>query len=136
MANSALERAATDAFRALQDWVREHDRFVVIGLLFSLVPLPPACFVGLVISLVNAWLLYAGKLPTKETRPVCWALLLGTANSTAVVLGMLWISTQMQGADRLIDLPLVPDVVNSLLSSLLNLFGTTPPPPPPELMPI
>ena len=122
MAGSALEQAAINALASLGNWVREHDRFVVIGLLFSLLPLPPACFVGLLIALLNAWLLRTGALSGREAKAVRWSLLLGTVNSTIVVFGMVWISTRANDMDKLINLPFMPEIVNGLLNQFADYF--------------
>lgn len=131
MVDSALERAAASAAGALGRWVRSHDRFVVIGLLFSLLPLPPACFAGLLISLANAWLLRSGSLPLGEARSIRLALLLGTVNSALAVWGMFWISGHLQGLPVLGAASLIPDLAHQLGNSLLDLLTPTTPPPDP-----
>jgi hypothetical protein len=122
MAGSALEQAFMNALTSLGQWVRGHDRFVVIGLLFSLLPLPPACFAGLLIALLNAWLLHTGALPDREAKPVRWSILLGALNSAVVVFAMVWISTHAHDMERLVNLPFVPEALNSLLNHLADYF--------------
>jgi ethanolamine transporter EutH len=122
MAGSALEQAAINALASLGNWVREHDRFVVIGLLFSMFPLPPACFAGLLIAILNTWLLNTGALPQREAKAVRWSLLLGMLNSALVAYGMVWISTHANGMDKLVNLPFMPDIVNALLNHLADYF--------------
>lgn len=85
MPESAFERSLLEAIFALRVRIQRHDRFVVIGLLFSLLPFPPACFVGLFISSVNMWLLRVGRLGRQEESLVRIGLVFSVVNSLLAV---------------------------------------------------
>lgn len=91
MTESAFERSLSEGIASLRAFVLRHDRFVLVGFVFSLLPLPPACFLGFVIGLVNTWLLCVGRLPLKERRLVLFGFFLSVVNSllalTMIVLG-------------------------------------------------
>lgn len=127
MAESALEKALSSGLSGAGDWIRNHDRFVVIGLLFSLLPLPPACFVGLLIGLANAVLLKTGALDAREAgivKAACW---LALVNSVLAGLAMWWVSNHVHSVADLAGLPFVPDFIARFVQHLLDymqwLFG-------------
>lgn len=90
MSESAFERSLAEGIFALRGSIRRHDRFVVMGLVFSLVPLPPACFVGLLLSVVNAWLLWSGRLGRQEMRLVLLSLVLSVVSSALAAALIVW----------------------------------------------
>lgn len=99
MPESAVERVLSDVAFSLRECVRRHDRFVVIAFLFSCLPLPPACFVGLLLGLVNGCLLKAGRLDRQEGQAIGIGLLLGFANSLLAVLLIVWVSRHVMGLE-------------------------------------
>lgn len=53
---------------ALRGWHRQHDRYVLIGLAVSLIPLPPASVVALLMARINSRFIREGKLPEHEAK--------------------------------------------------------------------
>ena len=122
MPESAFERAVSHAASGAGGWLRRHDRFVVIGLLFSLLPLPPACFAGVAIGLVNLLLLRRGRLSGTEGPLVRLALTLGVLNTAVVVLILVWFAHHLRGMAPTVGLPYLPHVFNELLNALSHYF--------------
>lgn len=85
MSESAFERSLAKVLFSLRAFTLRHDRFVVIGLLFSFFPLPPACFIGLLLSVINTWFLGTGQLGRQERGVVWLSLILSTVNSLLAV---------------------------------------------------
>lgn len=79
--SSALEKAVADIGVSLALWIRTHDRMVVMALMLSLVPVPPACWFGLLLSIGNFTLLKLERLPKSEARTVYVTLLIGLITS-------------------------------------------------------
>lgn len=90
MSESAFERSLAEVIFALRESIRRHDRFVVMGLVFSLLPLPPACFVGLLLSVINAWLLGSGRLGRQEMKLVRLSLVFSIVNSVLAAALIIW----------------------------------------------
>ena len=63
---SALEREISRQISGLRIGLIHHDRAVVLGLVLSLLPVPPATAAGLLLTLFNLALLSAGKLARSE----------------------------------------------------------------------
>ncbi len=84
--NSALEDSAQQAKFWLRGWVYSHDRYVVIALLASFIPIPPASVVALLISLANLILIRLGRLRASEARYVWMAIGLAMLGLTAFFL--------------------------------------------------
>lgn len=79
--SSALEAALAEIRHNLSIWVRSHDRVVVIALFFSLIPVPPACWVGLFLTCTNLILLKTRRLGESEKKTVLWTLLIAGITS-------------------------------------------------------
>ena len=77
---SAIEDSFESHATSVRAFLRSHDRGVIAGLALCCTPIPPAPLVGLLISLVNLYLLRSGKLPACERRTVLIALAVGTLN--------------------------------------------------------
>jgi hypothetical protein len=62
MPSSALEDFVRDLKVKFLFWVKNQDRFVLIGLIFSVIPIPPSFLIGLFIGSINLFLFLTGKL--------------------------------------------------------------------------
>lgn len=115
----ALAAAISEFVQAMSRRVRQHDRFVVIGLILSALPLPPACFIGLLITLLNMGLLLAGRLARIELAPIALAIVLGALNCAAssYVIWLIWSQGDPVGAIK--KLAYLPDAIKSHLLSLI-----------------
>jgi hypothetical protein len=71
---SALEHEIELLLVNLRSWLRQRDRAVLIGTLLCCVPFLPVTFVGLVITLFNLVLLWAGKLKRAELPLLLFAV--------------------------------------------------------------
>lgn len=90
MSESAFERSLYEGVSSLRAFVQRHDRFVLMGFVFSLLPLPPACFLGFVIGLINTWLLCIARLPLQERKLVLLGLFLSVVNSLLALTMIVW----------------------------------------------
>ena len=99
---SALEQLMRDIAVSLREHIQRHDRFVVVAFLFSCLPLPPACFAGLLLGFANACLLKAGRLGPHEWPAIKLGLLLGIANSLLALLLTIWLYNYLMGANGVV----------------------------------
>jgi len=99
MAKSALEQELTNKLQLLRGEMAVHDRAVLWGLLFSVFPIFPVAFLGLILSLFNLYLFKTGKLELHERKLIRWGIGLGVCNSIIGVLLILFISSYALGAD-------------------------------------
>lgn len=115
---SALEGAVHDLRGSFRRWATRHDRFVVVGAILAAVPLPPACFLGLVVGLLNAMLLRAGRLGPSERKTIIASVVLGALNSVIAVVAISFFADRiMQG-----DLSMLPAPVEMLFELISNLL--------------
>lgn len=98
MAGSVLEQELMRKLSNLQTSVRAHDRGVLIGFLFSLLPIFPLAFVGLGIGLLNLSMRHSGKINEFDFVMVRRGLIFGVINSA---LSMLILITIMKFASNL-----------------------------------
>lgn len=80
MHGSAIEHEAREWIARLRVEIRTRDRGVLLGLLLSLVPVPPVALMGIAIDAVNLRLLARGRLAASERRLVRISLILGLAS--------------------------------------------------------
>ncbi len=92
MASSAFERAVMESLLRCVQALQRHDRFVIIGLLLSLFPLPPACFAGWLLSLMHRRFLRTGRLPASEAEWVHWSTWPSSINPILAIGIMVWFS--------------------------------------------
>jgi len=85
MQKSALEVELTRKIEEFRAGLRHHDRAVLLGLIFSGIPLLPVTVIGLFISAMNYWLYRTGKLDIFERKMIVSGLWLGFIN---MVLGI------------------------------------------------
>ena len=114
---SALEREILDFLGRLKYRVSQCDRGVVLGLLLSIVPIPPAPFIGLLISVVNAYFLRSGRLDKSASVAVNVGLLCSLVN----IVFLIFLYVNFFRDIRLLDLDLLRDalgIVNHLFDSM------------------
>jgi len=77
MQPSAIEKEFTRIIFGLRTWLRRHDRAVIIGLMMSIIPLPPVTVAGILLGLANLMLLKTGKLDRSEKKIIRNGLVFG-----------------------------------------------------------
>ena len=81
MKNNALEKEVIQLLHTLKSNLSYHDRGVILGLIFSCIPLFPISLFGLLISLLNLYLFKKNKLELGELKLIKLAILIGVINS-------------------------------------------------------
>lgn len=81
MQKSVLEAELSRKLAAFRAGLRHHDRAVLLGFIFSLVPLLPVTVIGLLVGLMNYGLYRAGKLDIFERKMIVIGLWIGVTNS-------------------------------------------------------
>jgi|SaaInlStandDraft_1057018.scaffolds.fasta_scaffold105403_1 hypothetical protein len=78
---SELEKFINQKVYQIRNILAFRDRAVVLGAILSFIPIPPACILGVIISLVNFLLLKINKLRKSEQKLILISLLVGLFNS-------------------------------------------------------
>ena len=78
---SELEKFINQKVYQIRNILAFRDRAVVLGAILSFIPIPPACILGVIISLVNFLLLKINKLRKNEQKLILISLLVGLFNS-------------------------------------------------------
>lgn len=78
---SGLEAYAAEKLTAFRESLKSRDRAVVLGAILSVTPIFPACFIGVIISLVNLMLIHKHMTSPREGRLVKISLAVGCINS-------------------------------------------------------
>ena len=73
---SAIEQEIIGLLVRFRYWLRSHDRGVILGLIFSIPPIPPVPLIGLSLSLFNYVLWKKGKLGSHEITLIRTSLLI------------------------------------------------------------
>ena len=84
MRQSAIEHEISNIGRNFINWLRSHDRGVLLGLLFSITPFPVASLLGTLIDLTNLVLVRTGRLRSGEARLISISLLIAIVNTILV----------------------------------------------------
>jgi len=79
--SSALEKYLKSTVWRLRNSAFKRDRAVVLGAILSFVPIPPACFLGALLSIANLFLLKIGRLHQSESKLIWLSTVLGLLNS-------------------------------------------------------
>jgi hypothetical protein len=107
----------------LRSYVAGRDRFVLIGLALSMLPVFPACLIGAIISVANIYLGRSGRLSHDEIR----LSRLGTVVGVGLTIAWIFI---FYFFNPFSDIGAAWDFVHSLIKSLLRNFlpnnGTIP----------
>jgi hypothetical protein len=82
---SGIEIYLIDKLAKFRVILKNHDRAVLLGAALSFTPIFPACFFGLIISLINFVLIHKGATDQREGRLVKISLAVGFINS------LLWV---------------------------------------------
>ncbi len=94
MYRNALEDDFRIRLAKLRTIVHFHDRGVLLGVVFSVVPIPPVALVGLIIGLFNLRLLARRMLPESERQLVRFSLmaaLISFVTGTALFAAIGWV---------------------------------------------
>ena len=114
---SAFEKATLLLLERLRGWLASHDRVVLLGLLFSIPPLPPLPMVGFLLSLINYRLWKQHKLDAGEIGLIRLALIISTLSS-AVAVGLVFLVVNFLNG----TLSDGPEIVSRLWDALRPLF--------------
>jgi hypothetical protein len=99
MTKSALEQELIQKLKLLKTDISVHDRAVLLGFLFSVLPIFPVAFLGLIFSLFNLYLYKHGKLELHELKLIRWGIGLGVFNSTLGFLLIVFMGSYLLGLD-------------------------------------
>lgn len=117
---SAFEKETLLLLERLRGWLASHDRVVLLGLLFSIPPLPPLPMVGFLLSLINYRLWKQHKLDAGEIGLIRLALIISTLSS-AVAVGLVFLVVNFLNG----TLSDGPEIVSRLWDALRHLFQST-----------
>ena len=117
---SAFEKETLLLLERLRGWLASHDRVVLLGLLFSIPPLPPLPMVGFFLSLINYRLWKQHKLDAGEIGLIRLALIISTLSS-AVAVGLVFLVVNFLNG----TLSDGPEIVSRLWDALRHLFQST-----------
>lgn len=95
---SAFEKETLLLLERFRGWLTSHDRVVLLGLLFSIPPLPPLPIVGLFLSLINYRLWKQHKLEAAEIGLIRLALFFSILSSAVSVGLVLLVVNFLNGA--------------------------------------
>lgn len=84
MQRSVLEQELAQKVQSIRRDMCKHDRAVLLGFIFSIIPLLPVSIIGVAVCLLNMWLYKSGKLEIYEKHMIVTGLWLGALN---VVIG-------------------------------------------------
>jgi hypothetical protein len=110
---SQLESELVRILNGLRSYVAGRDRFVLIGLALSLLPVFPACLIGAIISVANVYLGRSGRLSLDEIR----LSRLGTLVGLSLTIGWIFIFYFFSPFS---DIGAALDFVSSFIKSLLR----------------
>ena len=116
---SAFEKETLLLLQRLKGWLASHDRVVLLGLLFSIPPLPPLPIVGFFLSLINYRLWKQHKLDVGEIVLIRLALIFSILSS-AVAIGLVMLVVNFLNnsvADGREAIPWLWDVLRHLFQS-------------------
>lgn len=80
MQRSVLEQEVARKVQFLRIGMQTHDRAVLVGFIFSVIPILPISILGFLIGLLNFWLYCAKKLEPQERRMILGGLWLASLN--------------------------------------------------------
>ena len=92
---SELEKFINQKIYQIRNILAFRDRAVVLGAILSFIPIPPACILGVMISLVNFLLLKINKLRKSEQKLILISLLVGIFNSIIGTYIMILLGTEL-----------------------------------------
>ena len=92
---SELEKFINQKIYQIRNILAFRDRAVVLGAILSFIPIPPACILGVIISLVNFLLLKINKLRKSEQKLILISLLVGSFNSIIGTYIMILLGTEL-----------------------------------------
>ena len=92
---SELEKFINQKIYQIRNILAFRDRAVVLGAILSFIPIPPACILGVIISLINFLLLKINKLRKSEQKLILISLLVGIFNSIIGTYIMILLGTEL-----------------------------------------
>lgn len=117
---SAFEKETLLLLERFRGWLASHDRVVLLGLLFSIPPLPPLPIVGLFLSLINYRLWKQHKLDVGEIGLIRLALIISTLSS-AIAIGLVFLVVNFLNG----TLSDGPELILRFWDALRQLFRST-----------
>ena len=92
---SELEKFINQKIYQIRNILAFRDRAFVLGAILSFIPIPPACILGVIISLINFLLLKINKLRKSEQKLILISLLVGLFNSIIGTYIMILLGTEL-----------------------------------------
>lgn len=120
MTKSVLEQELTRKLYAMRGDMSKHDRAVLLGFIFSLIPLFPVALLGLVVSLFNYSLYKSGKLELSEKKMIVAGMIIGMINSALGCALFYYFATRVGGIDW-------PAIAEHLMGAARSIFDNLPP---------
>lgn len=119
---SAFEKETLLLLERFRGWLGSHDRVVLLGLLFSIPPLPPLPIVGFFLSLVNYRLWKQHKLEADEIVLIRLALFFSILSSAVSVGLVLLVVNFLNGAlsDGRAIIPALWDTLRHFFQSAID----------------
>lgn len=107
--SSEIEKYLKNAAWRLRNATFGRDRAVVLALILSFVPIPPACFLGVLLSFANLFLLKIGRLCQSDSKLIWISIVVGLLNSIIgayllMRLGSDFLTYLTQLYDRFVDI--------------------------------
>ncbi len=93
MYRSAIEEEIRFRASLVGAVLRGRDRGVFLGLLLSVVPIPPVALVGIAVNLLNLRLLASGRLPVTDRRLIRMSLAISLVNLAVCTVVCIWLFT-------------------------------------------
>ena len=79
--SSEIEKYLKNVAWRLRNAAFGRDRAVVLAAILSFVPIPPACFLGVLLSVANLFLLKIGRLRQSDSKLIWLSIVVGLLNS-------------------------------------------------------
>lgn len=112
---SAIEAEFSKWLRSGGNWLRTHDRGVLLSLLLSIPPFIPLPMLGLLLALINFWLYKSGRLPQTEGRLIKVTLMIAVLSIAVGILLTIQILNLLQ---------LLPDYIPGWISQVLSVINS------------
>ncbi len=124
MKQSAIEKELLTFLLNFRYWLRSHDRGVIIGVIMGFVPIVPITTIGLLLCLVNLYLLKSHRLDANESRLIKIGLFISTTNLILGFLLALYLFKSFSTVHWLEVFEMLKNNLNHLANSIKSLFNS------------
>jgi hypothetical protein len=129
MTRSAIEIEFSQWAESLTNWMRLHDRGVLFGIALAFTPVPPLPLLGLIISIVNYYLVKIGRLDSSERLLLRVGILVSVVNfflsiylASHLLKDIISWGSHLLIALQLVDIQALPLKIPSWLLDLFDSF--------------